>query len=270
MSAASQTPPAQDCACPGYKNLLRLRVHHPPPRRALPPVLLFFHGGRFVSGDVEAEARARQIADRLDAVVVVPAYSLAVESPFPAAIEDGYAALKWVEANAPVGGWSAGRVAVIGEEAGGNIAAAVAMMARDRGGPQLVAQVLISPMLDPTLSTQSMHAAGAAASAECGKAYQAYLPLCADRTHPYAAPLLCSRLSNLPPALIFSAEGDPLRDEAESYGARLIAAGVKTQVVRLAQPGCCEQLWRDTIAFVAPLLNPMRQSPAPNRANSSL
>jgi acetyl esterase/lipase len=267
MSASAQTPPVHDCTCPGYKGPLRLRVHYPPPRRALPPVLLYFHGGRFVSGNDEADALARQIADRFDAVVVAPAYSLASDSPFPAAIEDGYAALKWVEANAAVGGWSADRVAVIGEEAGGNIAAAVAMMARDRGGPQLSAQVLISPMLDPTLSTQSMQAAAAAESAECGKAYQTYLPLFADRTHPYAAPLLCSRLSNLPPALIFSAEGDPLRDEAESYGARLIAAGVKTQVVRLAQRGCCEQLWRDTIAFVAPLLNPMRQSSAPTRAN---
>jgi acetyl esterase/lipase len=146
---------------------------------------------------------------------------------------------------------------VIGEEAGGNIAAAVAMMARDRGGPPIAAQILIAPMLDPTLSTQSMQTAGEASS-ECSKAYQAYLPFCADRTHPYAAPLLCSRLNDLPPALIFSTEGDPLRDEAESYGARLIGAGVKTQVVRLAEPGCCEQLWRETITFVAPLLNPLR------------
>lgn len=253
---SNATPSVEDCACSGYQSDLRLRVHRPPPRRAAPPVLLYLHGGRFLSNCAEAEARACEIAKRLDAVVVAPAYSLANERPFPAAAEDAYAALKWIEKGAAAGGWSR-RVAVIGEEAGGNLAAVAAMMARDRGGPALGAQVLYSPMLDPTLSTPSMQNAGAA-GARCGEAYSAYLPSCSDRTHPYAAPLLCSRLTHLPPALIFSAENDPLRDEAESYGIRLIASGVKTQVVRMAQPGWSEETWRELIAFLAPILNPLR------------
>jgi len=254
---SNAAPAVEDRACSGYQSDLRLRIHRPPPRRAAPPVLLYLHGGRFVSSCAEAEARAREIAKRLDAVVVAPAYSLAHERPFPAAAEDAYAALKWIEKGAATGGWSARRVAVIGEEAGGNIAAAVAMMARDRGGPALGAQVLYAPMLDPTLSSPSMQNAGPA-SALCGEAYSAYLPSCADRTHPYAAPLLCSRLTHLPPALIFSAENDPLRDEAESYGVHLIASGVKTQVVRMAKPGWSEDIWRELIAFLAPILNPLR------------
>jgi acetyl esterase len=254
----SELPAVEDCACSGFQSDLRLRVHRPPPRRAAPPVLLYLHGGRFIAGCcAEAEARARDIAARLDAVVVAPEYSLANERPFPAAAEDTYAALKWIEQHAAVGGWSSKRVAVIGEEAGGNLAAVAAMMARDRGGPQLAAQVLYSPMLDPTLSTQSMQSGGEA-SALCSQAYRAYLPACTDRTHPYAAPLLCSRLTHLPPALIFSAENDPLRDEAETYGVRLIASGVKTQVVRLQRPGWSEETWRELIAFLAPILNPLR------------
>jgi acetyl esterase len=252
-------PSVEHRVCSGYQGELKLRVHRPPPRRAAPPVLLYLHAGLFVSDSAEAESRAAEIASRLDAVVVAPAYSLASERPFPAAAEDVYAALRWIESEAAEGGWSPRRVAVIGEEAGGNLAAAVAMMARDRGGPKLTAQVLLAPMLDPTLSSQSMQSAPDA-NEQCGRAYRTYLPFCADRTHPYAAPLLCSRLSNLPPALIFSAEGDPLRDEAELYGARLIAAGVKTQVVRLRKREWTSA-WDDLIAFLVPLLNPLRSRP---------
>lgn len=259
--ASRPVPPIEDRACAGYKTDLRLRLHRPPPRRAAPPVILYLHGGTFVSTCSEAEQRARDIAERLDAVVVAPAYSLASESPFPAAAEDVYAALRWIQSNAASGGWSK-KVAVIGEEAGGNLAAVVAMMARDRGGPSLLAQVLCNPMLDPTLSSQSMQTAGEATQA-CSRAYLAYLPFCSDRTHPYAAPLLCTRLANLPPALIFSAAGDALRDEAETYGAHLISAGVKTQVVRQPQREWSEATWRELIAFLVPLLNPLRHRTHP-------
>jgi acetyl esterase/lipase len=113
------------------------------------------------------------------------------------------------------------------------------MMSRDRGGPALDGQILIMPMLDPGLSTCSMREMPtcpdkARVFDECAAAYRGYLPHAADRSHPYASPLQSSRLKNLPPALILSADDDPLRDEAEAYGAKLINAGVKTTVRRMA------------------------------------
>jgi acetyl esterase/lipase len=111
-------------------------------------------------------------------------------------------------------------------------------MARDRGGPALAGQILIMPMLDPGLSTCSMRELPNCpdqmkVANNCAAAYRGYLPNAADRAHPYASPLQSSRLKNLPPALILSAEDDPLRDEAEQYGAKLIACGVKTTVRRM-------------------------------------
>jgi len=135
---------------------------------------------------------------------------------------------------------------VAGIEAGANLAAVCTLMSRDRGGPELAGQILVMPMLDPGLTTCSMRAMPAVEQAEvadaCAAAYRGYLPNAADRTHPYASPLQSSRLKNLPPALILSAEDDPLRDEAEQYGAKLIGCGVKTTVFRLPpaplqQPG---------------------------------
>jgi acetyl esterase/lipase len=136
-------------------------------------------------------------------------------------------------------GWSGARLLTAGIEAGGNLAAVSALVARDRGGPSLAAQILIMPMLDPGLSSGSMrslHAGpGVAGVADaCAAAYRGYLPRVADRMHPYASPLQSSRLKDLPAALILSVQEDPLRDEAEQYGARLIAAGIKTLVKRLA------------------------------------
>ena len=92
--------------------------------------------------------------------------------------------------------------------------------------------------------------------ARCDEGYQRYLPHAADRLHPYAAPALCTRLGALPPALIVTAQADPLRDEAESYGAKLIAAGVKTQVIRLPTRGWTDAMWRETTVFLKPLLLP--------------
>jgi acetyl esterase/lipase len=251
----------QERSCSGYASALRLRVHRPPPRRALPPVVLYLHAGRFISPQVEkSEAIAAALATRLDAVVIAPAYSLASVQPFPAAPEDAYAALRWSHDHAESGGWNARRIAVVGEEAGGNLAAVLAMMARDRDGPRLSAQVLMAPMLDSSLSALSRHASGEFIG-QCEAAYQRYLPANGDRFHPYASPALCTRLNELAPALILSAEGEALRDEAESYGARLIAAGVKTKIVRIAQPGWSEAAWSEIIGFLAPLLNRTRNRP---------
>jgi acetyl esterase/lipase len=248
----------EESSCDGYAGKLRVRIHRPASQRATPAIAVYLHPGRFIAGDLDAtDDPARALAKRLGIVVAAPAYSLATAQPFPAAAEDAYATVVWAHARAAHERRSARRIVVIGEEAGGNLAAAVAMMSRDRGGPALAAQVLIAPMLDPTLSSCSMRAADANA-AYCDDAYRCYLPRAADRLHPYAAPGLSTRLSGLAPALIITAQDDPLRDEAETYGAKLIAAGVKTQVTRLRARGWSEAMWREIADFLKPLLLPPR------------
>lgn len=203
-------------------------------------LVVFFHSGGFIGGDLdEAGEFLRHLASCPgQQLVLASGYTLATERPFPAAAEDAHAVLMWARKHKGKLGWSGKRLVVAGIEAGANLAAVATLMARDRGGPALDGQILIMPMLDPDLSTCSMRdiavGASAAGVAEtCAVSYRGYLPNAADRSHPYASPLQSSRLRNLPPALILSAEEDPLRDEAEQYGARLAACGVTTTVKRM-------------------------------------
>jgi acetyl esterase/lipase len=204
-------------------------------------LIVFFHGGGFDDGDLdESDGFLRRLADASGyPVVLSSSYTLAPVKPFPAAAEDAHAVVNWAKKNKTKLGWTGKRLLVAGIEAGGNLAAVAAMMSRDRGGPALAGQILIMPMLDPGLSTCSMREMPtcpdkARVFDECAAAYRGYLPHAADRSHPYASPLQSSRLKNLPPALILSADDDPLRDEAEAYGAKLINAGVRTTVRRMA------------------------------------
>ncbi len=204
-------------------------------------LIVFFHGGGFDDGDIdEADGFLRRLADASGYPVVLSStYTLAPVKPFPAAAEDAHAVVNWAKKNKTKLGWTGKRLIVAGIEAGGNLAAVAAMMSRDRGGPLLAGQILIMPMLDPGLSSCSMREMPtcpdkARVFDECAAAYRGYLPHAADRSHPYASPLQSSRLKNLPPALILSADDDPLRDEAEAYGAKLINAGVRTTVRRMA------------------------------------
>jgi acetyl esterase len=204
-------------------------------------LIVFFHGGGFDDGDLdESDSFLRRLADASGYPVVLSStYTLAPVKPFPAAAEDAHAVVNWAKKNKTKLGWTGKRLIVAGIEAGGNLAAVAAMMSRDRGGPALAGQILIMPMLDPGLSTCSMREMPtcpdkARVFDECAAAYRGYLPHAADRSHPYASPLQSSRLKNLPPALILSADDDPLRDEAEAYGAKLINAGVRTTVRRMA------------------------------------
>ncbi len=254
----------------GYSSELALRIYRPAGAAPM-AVAVLFHGGGFVGGGLDAIAGlAVAMAVRLGLNVVTPAYTLASERPFPAAAEDAYAAITWVAVNAHREHWDVRRIVVAGVEAGGNLAAAAAMMARDRGGPALAAQVLVAPMLDPTLTSRSMQHDAANASrsqGECCACYRAYLPNAADRLHPYAAPASCSRLAGLPPALILTAAGDPLRDEAETYGAKLIAAGVTTQVSRLPRIETDADRWTDEAwAAIAAFLGPSRAGPVEMRS----
>jgi acetyl esterase/lipase len=204
-------------------------------------LLVFFHAGGFVGGDLdEADPFLRQLtaASTANQLVLASCYTLATKKPFPAAVEDAHAVLAWVRKNKAKLGWSGKRLVVAGIEAGANLAAVAALMARDRGGPAIEGQILIMPMLDPGMTTCSMRDVklddGMAEVADtCAASYRGYLPNGADRAHPYASPLRSSRLRNLPQALILSAEDDPLRDEAEQYAAKLSASGVSTTLRRL-------------------------------------
>jgi acetyl esterase len=203
-------------------------------------LIVFFHGGGFVAGDLEeADDFLRVlVSSNPGQIVLATNYTLATVRPFPAAVEDAHAVLRWAKKNKAKLSWTGKQLIVAGIEAGANLAAVCALMSRDRGGPQLAGQILIMPMLDPGLTSCSMRTLQSSpdlieVADACAAAYRGYLPNAADRTHPYASPLQSSRLKNLAPALILSADDDPLRDEAEQYGAKLIACGVPTTVNRM-------------------------------------
>ena len=236
----------------GYAGRIRLRVFRPQTHtgshanEAVAPLrnaaVLYLHGGGFVRGSIDdADAPARHLAATLPAVVVTVGYSLAPAAPFPAAPEDVYAALCCMADHAAAWGIDRRRIAVAGHDAGGNLSAALTMIARDRGGPNLRAQVLIAPMLDPTMARvrpdrlANADANGKNAAEVCAECYRQYLPRPTERVHPYAAPVESRRLQGLPPALLLTAPQDLLRAEAERYAAALIEAGVATQVVRVSE-----------------------------------
>ena len=233
------------CRYGGYRGERTLHLHRPAGERPAGAIVLVHGGGFAAGGPAEVAWAAERLAARLTCVVVVPAYTLACDAPFPAAVEDVYAALQWAVDHAAAGGWSAARLVIAGFEAGGNLAAAAAMMARDRGGPAVAAQVLVRPMLDPSQSCRSMREGAPADAQRCRSAYRAYLASSADPLHPYAAPLTSVRLAGLPPALVVTAQDDPLRDEAETYAAHLIRAGVAVEAARLPRTPEQEPAERD-------------------------
>jgi acetyl esterase len=250
-------------------------------------LIVFFHGGGFVAGGlVESDRLLRSLAERHPGQLILAAsYTLATVRPFPAAAEDAHAVLLWSIKNKAKLGWNGKQLIVAGIEAGANLAAVCALMARDRGCPALTGQILIMPMLDPGLSTYSMRALPACpdmaeVANECAAAYRDYLPNASDRTHPYASPLQSSRLKNLPPALILSCEADPLRDEAEQYGAKLSACGVRTTVCRMPQaplqePGarnacaCDSNALREIDAFIQAMESPPAATESPPATTES-
>jgi len=213
-----------------------VRVYAPTERTGPLPGLLCLHSGGFVAGGLDTvDVSARQIADGVGAVVVSVDYRLAPEHPYPAGLEDCYAVLEWVAKNAAALGIEPERIGVYGESAGGGLAAALALLTRDRGGPALCFQHLEVPELDDRLGTPSMrsftdtpvwHRPNAEAS---WRHYLGDLPNESD-VSPYAAPARAADLSGLPPAWISVAEFDPLRDEGIEYAHRLIQAGTPTEL----------------------------------------
>lgn len=226
----------RDVELDGHAQTIRLRTYRPSGKRETLPAILFFHGGCFVAGTIEqADAFCRLLAAQVRAVVISVGYSLAPAFPFPAALQDGHCAARWVVANARSLSVDVKRLAVAGHDAGGNLAAGLAAMARDQANFQFCAQALLAPLLDPSMTRiadlDSDRHPDVNAD-ECAFGYRAYLPVLSQRMHPYAAPIESSRLANLPAAFIASAENDLMHVEAERYAAELIAAGVPTTVTR--------------------------------------
>lgn len=227
------TPPSlalTDLSFRGYASDVAARLYQPRKPSEPDSLLVFLHEGGFVSGGLEtADGAARAAAMALGMRVLTVAYSLAPVAPFPAAVEDVWAALAWAASRAS-------RIVLGGIEAGGNLAAATGLVARDRRFSALKSQILIAPILDPRLCSESMRRASITAESGPRKWFEclrSYLPVIADRMHPYAAPACSRRLAGLAPALIVTIANDPLRDEGETYAKSLSAAGVRNEVLRL-------------------------------------
>jgi len=221
---------------PGPAGPVPVRIYTPEGEEPRPAVV-FFHGGGWVIGNLDThDGTARKLANAAGAVVVSVDYRLAPEHPYPAAAEDCYAATRWVaEHGAAELGVARGRLAVAGDSAGGNLAAVVSLMARDRGGPALAFQLLVYPVTDPDFERASYreNAEGYLLTRDVMEWFwDQYVPEAERRHDPYAAPLRAPDLSGLPPALVVTAEYDPLRDEGEAYARRLEEAGVRVRCRR--------------------------------------
>ena len=227
----------QDLKIPGPAGEIPIRIYTPDiPKPA--PVLIYFHGGGWVLGDIDGhDPVCRSLANKVQCVVVSVDYRLAPEAKFPAAVEDSYAATEWVAANAPKLGIDPDRIAVGGDSAGGNLAAVISQMARDRQGPKIIYQLLIYPGTDMRMIAASFeeNADGPILTKASTNWFVGhYLRNEQDKTDPLASPILASDLSRLPPAFILTAECDPLRDEGEAYARKLQEAGVSADLQRYA------------------------------------
>jgi acetyl esterase len=220
---------------PGPAGEIPVRIYTPAGSGPF-PALVFFHGGGWVICDLDTHDNlCRDLCNAVGCVVVSVDYRLAPEHKFPAAPEDCYAATQWVAENAVEINTIAGKIAIGGDSAGGNLTAVVAQMARDQGGPSFTLQLLIYPATDFTYDGPSIH--------ENGQDYfltvddmnwfmNHYLNSDTDKKNPLASPLQSANLRGLPTALVITAEYDPLRDEGEAYGKRLKEAGVPVTISR--------------------------------------
>ena len=243
IESTAQRPPGPevgeivDGSLPGASGQLDYRIYRPAgvgPH----PVVVYFHGGGWVLGSHDSDDPfCRDLCVRTEAVIISVDYAHGPEQRFPAAADDAYAAVKWVAENAESLGAVPGSLAVCGWSAGANVAAVACQTARDAGGPTITGQVLITPVTDCDFSRSSYE--------ENGDGYILTRPLMewfwdhyadpADRTDPKASPIRAESLADLPPALVATAEFDPLRDEGIAYGEAMAAAGV--EVTQLACRG---------------------------------
>jgi acetyl esterase len=223
---------------PAPSGAIPVRIYVPQGNRPMPG-LVFFHGGGWARGSLQThDPLCRSLANAGACIVVSVDYRMAPEHTFPAAIDDAVAATRWVAQNAQQLGIDSRHLAVGGDSAGGNLAAAVALVLRDEGGPALVHQLLFYPVTDYNFDTASYvdNAEGYMLTREAMRFYwRIYLRDQSDADDQRASPLRAKDFSNLPPALVITAELDPLRDEGHAYADRLHAAG--TPVVYREYPG---------------------------------
>jgi len=233
--APDETAAVEDRLVPGTGGDIPIRIYRPPGRGPF-GAMIHFHGGGWVGGSISNdERRCHVTAHRTGRIVVSADYRLAPEHPFPAGLDDAYQVLAWIAEHAEALGIDADRVGIGGSSAGGNLAAAAALLARERGGPAIRLQLLTYPICDTGFDAPSYHENAEApllTAAMMRWFVRQYLPSGIDATNPLVAPLRASDLRCLPPALIITAEYDPLRDEAEAYAARLAEAGVAVTCTR--------------------------------------
>jgi acetyl esterase len=228
---------------------------------------LYFHGGGFWFGTLyDVDPLCRTIAAGARCVVASVDYRLAPEHRFPVGVEDGYAALTWLERTGDRLGVDRRRLAVGGISAGANLAAAISLMARDRTGPRIALQILEMPPADLTMSCASVdrYGDGYFLTKDDIRDYRAlYLRGPEDATHPYVSPMLADDVSSLPPALIMTAEFDPLRDEGETYARRLADAGTEVSLIRWpghihGSPHLASVFAEDNAAYVGTICSALR------------
>jgi acetyl esterase len=231
----------EDRSIPGPGGDLPVRIYHPTADGGSRPGVVYFHGGGWVICDLDShDGGCRRLTNAVDAVVVSVDYRLAPEHRWPAAVDDAYAACRWVAEHAAELGIDPGRLAVAGDSAGGNVTAVVAQMARDRGGPDLAFQLLVYPVIDVSADrdgypSKRENAVGYFLTSSQMEWYRdQYLGDSADGDEPYVSPIRATSLAGLPPACVVTAEMDPLCDEGEAYAAALEAAGVPVTAYRAA------------------------------------
>lgn len=227
----------QDRSIPGNDGEIRIRIYTPRGGEIL-PALVFFHGGGGVVGSLEThDALCRSLANNAECKVVSVDYRLAPEHKYPAALYDCFAATQWACQNAASFDGDPDRVAVGGDSVGGSLAAGVALMARDRGGPKLAYQLMFYPMVDyyiPGAPSYEVNGSGYFLTKSAIRWFlNHYLPEDFDRDDPYLFPLRSRDLRGLPPATIMTAEFDPLRDEGEMYAMRMREAGIPVHLRRI-------------------------------------
>jgi acetyl esterase len=222
----------------GPRGVLRVRIVRPPSAQPLLPAVMYFHGGGWMVNDCETHDRlVRDIATGSGCAVVFAEYSRVPEARYPLAIEEAYAATRWVAEHGQEAGLRPDQIAVMGDSAGGNMAIAVTLLARQRGGPKLAAQILFNPTTDFSFDTDSYRqfAEGYFLTREDMKRYwEQYVPDTESRGHPTVSPLRASvdELRGLPPAVIITSECDVVRDEGEAYARKLMQAGVPVIATR--------------------------------------
>jgi acetyl esterase len=239
-STAMDALPLTSChddLLPAGDGVMPVRVYKGAARRPQAPVVLHLHGGAFTSGTLDDGELVSRLLAEAGAVVVDVDYPTGPDQVFPTALRAIDALLHGIyKSRGRLSGRSS-PVLVAGEEAGGNLAAALALMARDQGHRKLAGQILIGPMLNPCLATASLRQAEAG-SGECRwtHGWRAYLGECEEGDHPYAAPACTHRLAGLAPALVLSTDDDPMRDEAVAYARAMQRAGVDVQQTILPGP----------------------------------